>query len=41
MISTALVQNTARVMAALMVSNCTNMKWAEFVEVGSHKLFEV
>lgn len=40
-ISTALVQDTARVMAALMVSNCTNMKWAELVEVGSHKLFEV
>lgn len=40
-ISTALVQDTARVMAVLMVSNCTNMKWAEFVEVGFHKLFEV
>lgn len=40
-ISTALVQDTARVMAALMVSNCTNMKWAEFVEAGFHKLFEV
>lgn len=41
MISTALVQDTARVIAILMVSNCTNMKWAEFVEVGFHKLFEV
>lgn len=40
-ISTALVQDTARVIAILMVSNCTNMKWAEFVEVGFHKLFEV
>jgi len=28
-------------MAVLMASNCTNMKWAEFVEVGFHKLFEV
>lgn len=41
MISEALVQDTARVMVALMVSNCTNMKWAEFVEAGFHKLFEV